>query len=522
MSHLEIFKRAFAPSLLALLALAPTASAKPVQDVDLTFLGRTTSSGTANEAEIAAFDPQTNRVFTTNASDNAVDVYDFSNPAAPGTPIDSIALDPFGGGVNSVAVSDGVVAVAVEGATPQDTGSVQFFDTDGDRLGQARAGALPDMVTFTKDGRYVLVANEGEPTTDGTFDPEGSVTVIDTKKGLSDLTVRQAGFEGVPLRGPVRTFLPGSSIEQDLEPEYITTQDDRAYVSIQEANAVGILDIPSGEWKVVRSLGFKDWSESPLDTSNGDDGGIVLRSWENLFGMYQPDAIASYQVPVKVKGTKGKRKTRLETFIATANEGDARDYDFFAEEAEVQDLALDPAAFPAGTEDPANLGELKVTDTMGDTDGDGDFDELYAFGARSLSILDASGKVSFDTGGELEQLTQALDPLNFNRSNTAGSPVDNRSDDKGPEPEAITVGKVGGRQYAFLGAERSGGIFAYDLEATRGEAAFADGYLNTREADLGPEGSLFVRPKDSPTGKPLLLVTYEVSSTVAAYEIAVE
>lgn len=510
-------KRAFAPSLLALLALAPAASAKPVQDVDLTFLGRTTSSGTANEAEIAAFDPQTNRVFTTNASDNAVDVYDFSNPAAPGAPIDSIALDPFGGGVNSVAVSDGVVAVAVEGATPQDTGSVQFFDTEGDRLGQARAGALPDMVTFTKDGRYVLVANEGEPRTDGTFDPEGSVTVIDTKRGLDDLVVRQAKFDGVPLRGPVRTFTPGSSVEQDLEPEYITTQGDKAYVSIQEANAVGILDIPSGDWKVVRSLGFKNWGESPLDTSNGDDGGILLRSWENLFGMYQPDAIASYQVPVKKNG-----KRKLKTFIATVNEGDARDFDFFGEEAEVQDLALDPAAFPAGTEDPENLGELKVTDTRGDTDGDGDFDELYAFGARSLSILSARAKVEFDTGGELEQLTQTLDPLNFNKSNTAGSPVDNRSDDKGPEPEAITVGKVGGRQYAFLGAERSGGIFAYDLEAKKGEAKFADGYLNTREADLGPEGSLFVPAADSPTGAPLLLVTYEISSTVAAYEIAVE
>jgi hypothetical protein len=518
-------------SVLAALAAAAPAAAAPVQQVDLELVGRTTPPGGANQAEIAAFDPETNRVFTTNATSNSLDIYDFSNPTAPGGAVDSISLAPFGGGPNSVAVHDGLVAVAVEGATPQAIGTVQFFDTDGVRLGSVRAGALPDMLTFTKDGDYLLVANEGEPEpTLGIVDPEGSVTVIDMRRGLDDLIVRQASFHGVPLRGPVRLVTEGTTAAQDLEPEYIATSRDTAYVAIQEANAVGILDIPRGRFEVVRSLRFKDWSEASLDTSNGDDGGPLLRSWENLLGMYQPDAIASYRLESKGKVRckrgkhKGEKKCRKppQTFIATANEGDVRDWDFFSEEVEVGALTLDPDAFAADAGNPEMLGELKVTSTQGDTDGDGDYDRLYAFGGRSMSILDSKGNVAFDTGGELEELSQSLDAGNFNKSNTAGSPVDNRSDDKGPEPEALAIGRVGGRQYAFVGAERSGGIYAYDLEARRGQARFADGYVNTREDDLGPEGALFIPASQSPNGSPLVLFTYEVSSTVAAYEVIVE
>ena len=520
---MKVFSGAKRPATLSLAALvtlacAAPAAAAPVQEVDLSLVGRTTPPGDENQAEIAAFDPDTNRVFVTNALDNRLDVYDFTNPAAPGAAIDTIDLAPFGGGPNSVAVHDGLIAVAVEGATPQAIGSVQFFDADGVWLGQAAAGALPDMLTFTKDGDYLLVANEGEPEPElGLIDPEGSVTVIDMRGGLDHLVVRQEGFHGVPLRGPVRIITEGASAQQDLEPEYITTSGETAYVAIQEANAIGVLDIPSGQFEVVRSLRFKDWSESALDTSNEDDGGILRRSWDNLFGMYQPDAIAAYRLQI------GNRKR---TFVATANEGDVRDWDFFSEELEVADATLDPGAFPgegAAEETlPENLGELKVTSTLGDTDNDDDLDELYAFGGRSMSILDDNGKVKFDTGGELEELSETLDAGNFNKSNSAGSAVDNRSDDKGPEPEALAVGRVGGRQYAFLGAERSGGLYAYDLEARKGKARFADGYLNTRETDLGPEGALFIPAADSPNGDPLVLFTYEISSTVAAYSVEVE
>ncbi|MDQ3571880.1 MAG: choice-of-anchor I family protein [Actinomycetota bacterium] len=503
----------FLSTLVAGAAMAPAALAGPPREVDLTFLGRTTPPGGEGKAEIAAFDPASNRVFVTNATDNRVDIYDFTDPAAPGAAIGSIEMTPFGGGPNSVAIHDGLVAVAQEGATPQQTGSVQFFGTDGVRLGSVRAGALPDMLTFTADGNFLLVANEGEPSDDGIVDPPGTVTVIDMRGGLDDMIVRHAGFGGVALRGPVRTFTPGASIAQDLEPEYVTTQGRTAYVSIQEANAVGILDIPTARFRVVRGLGFKDWSRSRLDTSNGDDGGILLRSWDNLFGMYQPDAIAAYAL--------GKRKNRR-IYVATANEGDARDFAFFSEQAEVADLALDPTAFPAGAGDPDQLGELKVTNTQGDTDGDGDYDKLYAFGGRSLSILGAGGRVAYDTGGQLERLAARLDAANFNKSNVPGSAVDNRSDDKGPEPEALAVGRVAGRKYAFVAAERSGGIYAYDLEARRGKATYADAYLNTREADLGPEGALVVPARKSPTGDPMLLIAYEVSSTVAAYSITPE
>ena len=214
--------------------------------------------------------------------------------------------------------------------------------------------------------------------------------------------------------------------------------------------------------------------------------------------MYQPDAIAAYQ-------------TGPFTWIATANEGDAQVDG--SEEDRVEDLVLDPGAFPAGAQDEANLGRLTVTNRQGDTDGDGDFDRLFAFGGRSMSVLDPLGGIASDTGDELERLTAQLDPGNFNKDNEP-SVIDNRSDNKGPEPEGLDVGRVGARQYAFLAAERSGGIFAFDLSHRPGRASFA-GYLNTRDADLGPEGVRFVPASDSPTRRPLLLVTNEISGTIA-------
>jgi hypothetical protein len=496
---------------LACLLLAPAAPAAP-EPVDLTLLGRTAAGGEA-AAEIAAFDPATRRAFATNAEENTVDAFDFSDPSAPSAPF-SIDLSPHGAGPNGVAYSprfDGIIAVAVEAEGVGDPGSVEIFDADGNRLTGFPAGALPDMVTFASHGRYLLVANEGEPADDGSVDPEGSVTVIDLKHGLKHAVIRTAGLDGVPLVGPVRTFTPGSTVAQDLEPEYIATEGERAWVSIQEANAIGILDIAAAEFEQVRSLGFKDHGLAPngLDASD-QDGGPNIQPWPNLLGMYQPDAIAAFTV--------GKGKSRR-TMIATANEGDSRDFEFFSEESRVNALALDPNAFPAGSGDNDQLGRLNVTTTLGDTDGDGDYDLLYAFGARSMSLLEADGSLAYDTGDELEQLSLLLDPGNFNKSNGAGSAIDNRSDDKGPEPEAVTTGRLGGRTYAFVGAERSGMIYAYDLDSTPGEAELA-GWINTRTDDLGPEGIAFVSADDSPTSEAMLLVTYEISGTVAAYGVA--
>lgn len=548
-----MLKKSLIPIALSLAAsalMAPTAFAAPAP-LDLELLGRTAAGGETT-AEIAAFDPKNERVFVTDAGNNELDVFDFSDPTSPEAETE-IDLSPYGAGPNSVVYLSGLraVAVAVEAAAVGEPGKVVVFDArKGTQLATFPAGPLPDMVTATEDERYLLVANEGEPASDGSVDPEGSVTIIDLERGLKKAEIETAGFAGVPLRGPVRVYTPGATVEQDLEPEYITTSGDWAWVSIQEANAIGVLDIEEGEFVSVRSLGFKNHG-LPENAFDATDTGAVpnIEPHPSVFGMYQPDAISAFTVKVRVpdrwpgdwewlgkgfdkKDRKSKHDRRghdhdhdydrgpeyvTRTLIATANEGDSRDWDFFAEESRVSGLKLAPEVFPSGAGANTQLGRLTVTTTLGDTDADGEYEQLYALGGRSMSLLSPSGRVVYDTGDQLERLSATLDPGNYNKDNAASN-VDNRSDNKGPEPEAVTTGEVNGHTYAFLGAERSGMVYAFDLSSTPGEAEFA-GWINTREGDLGPEGIEFVSGHQSPTGEAMLLVTYEISGTVAAYSI---
>ncbi|MDJ0555561.1 MAG: choice-of-anchor I family protein [Microcoleaceae cyanobacterium MO_207.B10] len=490
-------------------------------------------------ARITAYDPTSQNLFIANDSSLKLDVLNISDPSNPIPSFDSIDLSLYGnfGGVNSVAYSNGFFAVAVESETVTDPGQVLFFDAFGDFKNQLTVGALPDMLTFTPDGSKLLVANEAEPSDDYTIDPEGSVSIIDVSGGVDSLTdadVKFAGFQAFndkidELRAEgVRIFGPGSSVSQDLEPEAIALSEDgtTAYVTLQENNAIGILNLLTGEFTDVVALGFKDYSlpGNALDASNRDDE-INIRNYP-LKGMFLPDEIAAYTVGGK-------------TYLVTANEGDARDYDGFSEEVRVKDLDLDPTLEELQGEE--LLGRLRVTNTMGDTDGDGDFDELYAFGARSFSIWDENGNLMFDSGDAFEQII-AGSPLfrDFFNSNNDENNFDNRSDDKGPEPEGLTIGMVGDKTLAFIGLERIGGFMTYDISNPLAPKFIS--YTNNRDfsvefdvdeegdpaptaeqlaavGDLGPEGLRFISSADSPTAKPLLVVANEVSGTTTIYDI---
>ena len=415
-----------------------------------------------------------------------------------------IASLPLGGGPNSVAVRpDGLVAVAVEADPKTDPGSVEFFSAATlAHLGSAPAGALPDMLTFTPDGGSVLVANEGEPNDAYTVDPEGSVTIVDAVTFAST----QVRFAPGKEYEDIRVFGPGATPAQDFEPEYIAADPDGrlAYVTLQENDAIAILDLKQQRFRSVRSLGLKDWGASALDANDRDGVGqdrIVPRP--NVYGMYQPDAIAAYQL-------KG------ETRLVTANEGDARDYDGFAEEVRAGSLPLDPVAFPAAQR--SALSRLNVTRTAGDDDGDGDYDRLQTFGGRSMSVLSHALELEYDTGDELERQTLARTPALFNADHGPALEPDNRSDNKGPEPEGVTVGAIAGRQYAFLGLERHSGVVAYDLSDVAGRASIA-ALVHARPVDRGPEGIAFVPAADSPSGVPLLLVTNETTSTIGVWQV---
>jgi 2',3'-cyclic-nucleotide 2'-phosphodiesterase / 3'-nucleotidase / 5'-nucleotidase len=483
-------------------------------------------------AEIVAFDGPTKRIFVISALANAVEVLDGSDPTNPRF---LFRLNP-GGQPNSVAVKNGIVAVATQNTNPQLPGRAVFYPTTVAQGSQpsvaVEVGSMPDMITITPDGRYALTANEGEPAADYSVDPEGSVSVIDISGGLSSITqdsVRTAyfrEFNNAVLEPSIRVFgsKPGgvrSTVAEDFEPEYIAVSADSrlAYVTLQEANAIAVIDIPSATVSRVFGLGFKDHmlAGNALDASDQNGGTVDIRNWP-VYGMYQPDTIAAFE-------HQGR------TFLITANEGDAREYAGVNNEiVRVGSAAyrLDPTAFPNATALKNNgaLGRLNVTNKTGDTDGDGDFDRIYAFGARSFSIWDVQGVQMFDSGDAFEQFLIATAPTTFNVSHTNNTRK-NRSDDKGPEPEGLTIGSIGPQRFAFIGLERDSGILVYDisdpLNPTRA------GYVTSRDftqdpalnrgGDLGPEGLEFVAAADSPTGKPLVIVGNEISGTTSIYEV---
>ncbi|WP_150911244.1 choice-of-anchor I family protein [Marinobacter halotolerans] len=501
--------------------------------IELNTLG-TYASGAFDEAaaEIVAHDPANQRLFVVNANDVTVDVLDINDPAMP-TLMGTIDASAEGGVANSVAVYGDLVAVAIEATVKQDNGKVVFYNTtDLSKIGEVTVGALPDMLTFTRDGQKVLVANEGEPSDDYTNDPEGSVSIIDLSNGVASATVTTASFAGfnadqaeLEVAG-LRVFGPGATLAQDMEPEYIAVSIDnqKAWVALQENNAVAELDIAAGTISAIVPLGFKDYNliGNELDASN-EDSGINIRNWP-VKGMYMPDSMASY-------GYNGK------TYYITANEGDARDYAGFSEEARVADLTLAPGVFPADIQQERNLGRLNITTTLGTTTDCGAlavtecYNELYSYGARSFSIWSADGQRVFDSGSEFERITANLIPDNFNGNNDENS-FDNRSDDKGPEPEAITTGQINGQTFAFIGLERVGGIMVYNVTNPQ-NPEFVQ-YLNNRDfsvsqtqleqgmaGDLGPESIVFIPAGQSPNSQPLLAVGNEVSGTTTLYGIDV-
>lgn len=518
--------------LLGIVGTAVSVDASDSKTITLKEIGRYSAGASTDpdepRAEISAFDPASKRLFSINLNLRQLDVLDLS---APETPV-LVQTVPLGGKPNSVAVHKGTVAVALEGSQKTDPGTVKFFNTSGMLLNQLTVGSLPDMLTFSPNGRWLLVANEGEPNSYNqadSIDPEGSVSIIDMRGDVTSLTqfdVRTTTFNpGIPQENAssIRIFGPNATLAKDLEPEYITVSKDSrvAWVTLQENNAIATLDIRSATFTKIVGLGFKDHLQAinKLDASDRDEPGssnngvINIRNWPVL-GMYQPDSIAAYRV-------KGK------TYVVTANEGDARDYTGFSEEARVGSLTLDAASFAAqgfpdvttGTDGLRNndhLGRLTVTNTLGNTDGDPEFEKLYVFGARSFSIRNANGGLVYDSGDELEQRTATLVPTTFNSNGTVDT-FDSRSDNKGPEPEGLALGKIAGRTYAFIGLERTGGIIVYDISDPK-SPHFAT-YVNTTPTDLSPEGILFIKRKDSPNGKPLLVVSHEVSNTVTIFEI---
>ncbi|MFA0142186.1 choice-of-anchor I family protein [Vibrio kanaloae] len=523
-------------------------------------------------AEIVSYDSCTDKLYVVNAQAQKVDVLSMNSASEP-TSKGSIDLQSAAaasgvdiGAANSVSTHQGLVAVAIENADKQQNGIIALYRSDTlELITTYTAGALPDMVSFSKDGRYIASANEGEPNADYSIDPEGSVTLVDLTYGPLQARVTQIDFkvfnQGQPrhaeLTDKVRISAPNATVAQDLEPEYLTFADNgKLYVALQENNALAAIDVASAQVDAILELGGKPWDRAQLDASNKEKNIGNLQSYAMLEGLYMPDSITSYSVDGN-------------TYIVTANEGDGREYgikttqqlcddkgfewdgddykgtenyttekDFciaYVDEVRGKKLDVDANHPLAGAlKDNKQLARLKVIKPQGTLAAD---QKIQAFGSRSFSIWDESGELVFDSGDDFARIVLEQDPANFNSTNDNNQSGDDRSDDKGVEPEAIEVAEINGKHYAFIGLERQGGIMVYDV--TQPKSASFISYLNNRDftqpvctkvdedgdcdndtynskaGDLGPESiKYFTR-----SGNHFIAVGNEVSGSTSVYRV---
>lgn len=489
-----------------ILAIGTTPHALADAPVSLTKIGALDTGAGLNGAEITAYDPGTQRLFVTSGV--GIDVIDFSDPTKPTllTTIDPTPnMIPADSAVTSVTVSGGIIAAAVPGADEQMPGEVYFYSsTTLGLLNSVTVGALPDMVTFTPDGTAVLVANEGEPD-DGinpTVDPEGSVSYIDISGGVGVATVFTIDFtefngQEAALRAEGVRIFAGRNAANDFEPEYIAVTPDgtTAFVTLQENNAVAKIDLIGLTVIDILPLGLKDYSlPGNLIDANDKDDAFVLGN-QPVFGMYQPDAIATVRIGGK-------------NYFLTANEGDDR-----GEDERIKNIDLDPVVFPnaAALQTDENIGRLGISTVDGQLEADMDmeFEKLFAYGGRSFSIRDENGNLVFDSGIATEVA-----------ANNAGIYPDGRSDNKGTEPEGVTTGVVGGRVFAFIGLERADAVAVFDI--SNPAAATFETIVSDIGVDDAPEGLVFIPGSENNTGGPLLVVSNEGDddpATLAIYSI---
>ncbi|NLS14816.1 alkaline phosphatase [Vibrio sp. SM6] len=520
-------------------------------------------------AEIVSYDACTDKLYVVNAQAQKVDVLALNAQSAPQYE-GSINLDSAAqhagisiGAANSVSTHQGLVAVAIENANKQQNGIVGLYRSDTlELITTFAAGALPDMVSFSKDGQFIATANEGEPSADYQTDPEGSVTLINLSAGIDNAQISQIDFrafnqERADEINEVRVTGPNATAAQDFEPEYLTfANNGKLYVALQENNALAILDVASAKVDSIVNLGEKSWGQAQLDASNKDKATANFRAYPQLTGLYMPDSIDSYEVDGA-------------TYIVTANEGDGREYGFETTQAqcdkdgfiwdgddfsgsadytqkqafcivhtdETRGKNLDVAPehpLANALKDKTQLGRLKVIQPQGQIAAN---QNVQSFGTRSFSIWNAQGELVFDSGDQFSEIVAMHESKYMNSTNDNNASGDDRSDDKGVEPEAIEVANINQRQYAFIGLERQGGIMIYDVTKPK-DAQFLhyvnrrdfsapvctkvdsdgdceNGQYNPKAGDLGPESITYFERR----GGHFLAVGNEVSGTTTVYQI---
>ncbi len=563
----------------------------PIKSLSLDVVGSYVSGSEfdTSSAEIVSYDKTTDRLYVVNAENKSIDVLGFNNNYQP-VKVGNINLKSAAeaaniaiGAANSVSAKKGLVAVAIENSNKQKDGIIALYRSDDlSLINTYPAGALPDMVILTEDGNHILAANEGEPSKDYSVDPEGSVTLIDISSGTnnSKALVKQINFhdfnQGNPRYSELKSVrLPrphGATVSQDLEPEYIALTDDgKAVIALQENNALAVIDIASAKIETINGLGLKNWAGKEtggygyqLDLTNKDSK-FSLASYPQLAGYYMPDTIAGFSI-------YGQQ------YVITANEGDGREYIYETTQSKCEgkghkwdsDDSSNSAGYTTtsgdcisytdetrgkklkvaeqhplmnsavyGENTIANgkaIGRIKVVVDNAEAYKVAADQTIKTFGARSFSIWTLNGEQVFDSGDQLSKLANTAQ--HFNASNDTNE-SDDRSDDKGVEPEAVEVARINGNTLAFIGLERQGGIAVYNVSDPKApvfldyvnnrdftadvctevdkDGECANGTYNPKVKDLGPESiEYFTRQ-----GEHFIAVGNEVSGTTTVYKLSI-
>ena len=507
-----------------------------------------TSGDGEGSHEIATFHAGSKRIFATNGVKNSIDIYDISDVTNP-KKVGSVALSSYGNDVTSVAAGKDVVVAVVNvsdkfsatGVPTTTNGKIVVFDTNGKVLSAPDVlGVLPDSVTFAPNGTTALVAIEAQPVcakddpataakedTDYSkaSDPVGGVTVVDLSNPASPV-LRFAGFDQFSVTEMRAKGIAVSSVvnnvSKDFEPEFVTAVDNNyAYVTIQEANAIGKLNIGSATFESISRAFESKVSRVTRDTSDRD-AGAGPRTYPNVVGASQPDAIAGFTVGAG-------------QYFVTANEGDAREYTCLNDDLRASALKVDARRFPDWKTLSGNaaLGRAKVNPTIGDKDGDGDIDTIHLRGSNSMTMY-RNGIAIWDSANLLDQIQiQAFGVANINGSHSLSSDKStmnyvgqDRSDDKGAEPEGVAVGMVGDRRIAILGLERMTALAIFDI-TDPGNPVFQEWLqmLPTKATPAkdvkhwSPEGIVFVPASKSPSGKALIITSYELSGSLSIHQV---
>lgn len=532
---------------LAIASAVPAAAATSFK-VDL--LSTVVSGNGELGAEIPAYHAASKRIFATNGATNNIDIYDISKPTAP-KKVKSVSLTAYGNNLTSVAAGKDVV-VAVVGTNPTFAadgtptlveGQAVVLDRNGSVVSSVSVkGFQPDAVTFTPDGKTAIIAIEAEPicATDNPLttavnesldyakavDGDGGVAIIDLSKpktpvvklaDFKSFTVADAKAAGLVINKKV------NSVSKDVEPEYVSAvSNNKALVTLQEANGIAEIDLKTAKITKIFSAAVIDRSKVATDLSDKDKN-TALVTYPGVVSNSQPDAIASF-------------KSGNDVYFATAGEGDAREWTCLTDDVRGSKLTVDATKFPtwATLKADAELGRAKVDPNAGDTDGDGDIDVITTRGSRSLSIF-KNGTLLWDSGTLLESTLEKK----YGFSAINGSHVANatdktmidyvgqdRSDDKGPEPEGVAIGTIGKSRVAVLGMERTSSLAFFDISNPASPTLFSWQQMQpvfTTPVDVStawsPEGIVFVPADKSPNKKALVITSYEMSGSITIHQV---